>query len=443
MVGGSSEDDCSDIDTPMNTHDDNGVKMSSLTDRDLLRIAQFISMSKDKDNLENPENSAQIGGTSEGISDSNMSTHNNLSHKAVEARQRADALIDSMSGNRAPDNPLEPQVPQNDTPAPSENQKVYQVTADELKLLLEDMNKMKTPEPENKKRKLNQGSDDSLPVDGPALGAFGAIRNRASILAVNRKRGQFADWDDEVLAALHPRLLKSGLNRTYNDLVVHELIWPNDLVLRGSERIQLLEMTPSEFAQAVVKTVLGTLPPLTENRHTENLLHYFSALFRDTRDDAFNITLKAHKTVMGQLEKGGLSLESDWHSWDEVRKHSMLTQTLQSLTSQPNKPRQNSNNGKENNRNAQSSAQTPRINGKNGPQNNTNNSYSKPCSYYNLGKCNRNIDHGDKFHSDDIWLHICNFCFTNRKDKARHSDLECPFKAKDTPKNGERPFRGQ
>ena len=352
-------------------------------------------------------------------------------------------MVDTISGNRGSDNPLDPQAPSRDIPTASENQKVYQVTASELKLMLEDMNKVKAPEPESKKRKLNQLSDDSLPVDGPALGAFGAIRNRASILAVNRQRGQFADWDDEVLAALHPRLLKSGLNRTYNDLVVHELIWPNDFVLRGSERIQLLEMTPSEFAQAVVKTVLGTLPPLTENRHTENLLHYFSDLFRDTRDDAFSITLKAHKTVMGQLEKGDLSPESDWRSWDEVRKHSMLTQTLQSLTSPPIKPRQNFNNGKDNSKNSPAASQAPKNGNKNGSQNNSTNTYSKPCSYYNLGKCNKNVDHGDKYHSEDIWLHICNFCFTNRKDKARHSDLDCPFKPKDAPKNGDRPFRGQ
>ena len=98
---------------------------------------------------------------------------------------------------------------------------------------------------------------------------------------------------------------------TYNELVVHELIWPNDLVLRGSERIKLLEMTPSEFSQAIMKTILGTLPQIAENKHTENLLNYFAAMFRDTKDDSFSVTFEAHKTVMGQLEKGELSLDTD------------------------------------------------------------------------------------------------------------------------------------
>ena len=201
----------------------------------------------------------------------------------------------------------------------SANQKVYHVTANELKAMFDNLRENDRPD-HNKKRKLSPLSDDPLPTDGPALGAFGAIKNRS-----------------------YQRLLKSGLNRTYNDLVVH------DLVLRGSERIKLLELTPSEFSQAVIKTVLGTLPPLTQNKHTENLLNYFSALFRDTKDDSFNITLRAHKTVMGQLKKGELSLESDWQSWDEVRKHSVLTQTLQSLTSFSNK--RNCINNKDNVRN--------------------------------------------------------------------------------------------
>ena len=82
-------------------------------------------------------------------------------------------------------------------------------------------------------------------VEGPVLGAFGAIKNRSSLLAMNRQKNHFMDWSDEELQALHPRMLKSGLNRTYNDLVVHELIWPNDLVLRESERIKLLGNDPS------------------------------------------------------------------------------------------------------------------------------------------------------------------------------------------------------
>ena len=34
-------------------------------------------------------------------------------------------------------------------------------------------------------------------------------------------------------------------------------------------------------------------------------------MFRDARDDSLAITLRAHKTVMGQLEKGELTLVLD------------------------------------------------------------------------------------------------------------------------------------
>ena len=213
-----------------------------------------------------------------------------------------------------------------------ENDGIYHVTPLELQAMIEESKARDAENASNKKRKLNsEAGYENNHNEGPVLGAFGAIKNRSSMLAMNRSKNHMLDWSEEEIAALHPRLLKSGLNRTYNDLAVHELIWPNDLVLRGSERIKLLEMTPAEFSQAVMKTVLGTLPQIPENKHTDNRLNFFAAMFRDTKDDAFAITLKAHKIVMGQLEKGELNLESDWQNWDEVRKHSMLTQTLQNL----------------------------------------------------------------------------------------------------------------
>ena len=72
------------------------------------------------------------------------------------------------------------------------------------------------------------------------------------------------------------------------------------------------------------------------------------------KDDAFPISLKAHKTVMGQLEKGELSLDSDWKMWDKVRQHSVLSQTLNNLTSLSSKVRNVGNNA--NNSKGQSSS---------------------------------------------------------------------------------------
>ena len=142
---------------------------------------------------------------------------------------------------------------------------------------------------------------------------------------------------------------------------------------------------------------------------------------------------------MGQLEKGELSLESDWQSWDEVRKHSVLSQTLNSLSTLNNRTKQNppkDNNKQNNSTKAQGNQNT------NTGSTNTK-TFAKPCSYYNTGKCNKKMDHGDKYHSDPIWLHICDYCWQERKDKARHPEYQCPYKSSQAAKNGEGPSRGQ
>ena len=74
-------------------------------------------------------------------------------------------------------------------------------------------------------------------------------------------------------------------------------------------------------------------------------------MFHDAREDSLSVTLRAHKTVMGQLEKGELTLDSGWKEWDEVRKNSVLSQTLhimsainKSNNSRPQLNPRNSNN---------------------------------------------------------------------------------------------------
>ena len=69
-------------------------------------------------------------------------------------------------------------------------------------------------------------------------------------------------------------------------------------------------------------------------------------MFRDARDYQFQVTLKAHKTVIGQLEKGELILKLGWKEWDEVRKNSVLSQTLQNLTTISNRKQNVTNNTK-------------------------------------------------------------------------------------------------
>ena len=127
-----------------------------------------------------------------------------------------------------------------------------------------------------------------------------------------RQRSLVSDWENDDHNNLHARMLKSGINRSYNDLVVREIIWPNDLVLSGSEKVKLLDMTYSEFFQAVLKTIQGTLPKGKDNDHARDLFCYFINMFFDATDDSLSIALKAHKTVMGQLEKGKLTLDSGW-----------------------------------------------------------------------------------------------------------------------------------
>ena len=158
-----------------------------------------------------------------------------------------------------------------------------------------------------------------------------------------RQRSLVSDWENDDHNNLHGRMLKSGINKSYNDLVVREIIWPNDLILSGSEKFKLLDMTYSEFFQAVLKTIQGTFPKGKDNDHARDLFCYFTNMFFDARDDSLSITLKAHKTVTGQLEKGKLTLDSGWKDWDEVRKNSVLTQTLHNLSSLNTKPKYQTN----------------------------------------------------------------------------------------------------
>ena len=118
-------------------------------------------------------------------------------------------------------------------------------------------------------------------LDLPNFGAFGEIKHKSSLLAVNSLNDNICHWHDEVCQNRQPRLLKSVLNRSYNDLVVRELIWPNDLVLRGSEKVKLLEMSHSEFFLEIIKTLSGTLHDCPQNVNTVNLLKYFNGMFRD------------------------------------------------------------------------------------------------------------------------------------------------------------------
>ena len=136
---------------------------------------------------------------------------------------------------------------------------------------------------------------------------------------------------------------------------------------------------------------------------------------------------------MGQLEKGELSLEAGWREWDDVRKHSVLSQTLHNISTVS--ARNKSTNA----------AANPKPKGQ---QNDNGHSgqrsrIDKACSFYNSNRCFRNAEHKDKNNHNVFWMHICSWCLSERKDKARHNELDCPFKGKEVPKNGEGPTRGQ
>ena len=288
---------------------------------------------------------------------SNNSGQIPMSNEAVNAHSKAKALLNCLSQvNKIPQK-FVTQITNNMTPVQYVSQDTnnssgfldsvlgqsnfskddsYHFSGDELSSLIHQVKSCcenKTLESEHKQQQVKQS------VQEPTLGAFGEIKQKSSLLSLNRHRS-FNDRCFEDESSLQTRTLKSGVNRSYNDLVVKELIWPNDLVLRGSECVNLLDMSHSELFQAIIKTILGTLPDMVENRHAKNLIKkYFAAMFRDATDNTLLTTLKAHKLVMGQLEKGELDLEANWREWDEVRRNSVLTQTLHSLSTLNNNKR--------------------------------------------------------------------------------------------------------
>ena len=234
-------------------------------------------------------------------------------------------------------------------------------------------------------------------------------------------------------------LLKSDLNRSYNDLVVRELTRPNDLVLRGSDKVKLLDMSHSEYFLAIIKTIYGTLVDCNENVNTANVLKSFKGMFRDARDDTLHVTLPAHKTAMGQPEKGELSLDAGWRVWDDVRKHSVLSQTLQNLSMVGNKGGKNISGNQKNCSNARNHSQSNATNNAH-----TQRTINKACSFYNTKRCYKNVDLPDNNNPNLIWMHICEWCLTERHEKAIKSEPDCPFKGEDQgAKNGNLPARGQ
>ena len=373
----------------------------------------------------------------------NFSGHNNLSQAATAAQAQAKSLMDKL------DLRTEKSVPSSSPPAPSagdssvrdncqctNTSEGFHFTDEGLSRFIAQISNIRNDEPQS------SGSKPPPTNDTPSLGAFGEIKNKNSHLAVNKQRGNVLDWDLTDAVNFPHRLLKSGLNRSYNDLVVRELVWPNDLVLRGSERVKLLEMTHSEFFQAILKTILGTLPKDDSVGHAKDLIKYFTAMFRDAKDDQLIVTLRAHKTVMGQLEKGELSVDSDWHEWDEVRRQSVLSQTLHNLSSLSAKARSIPNN---NPKPANTSGGNTQNHGNNSgsPNGSKPKGGPRPCVYYNGKRCFKKDDHSDAKHPNWTWWHICDLCWTNRKDKARHPAPDCPFQNKEASKNGEGPFKGQ
>ena len=420
----------------------NDVRAPSLSSDDLASIVDMLSQKlSGGTTLPTPPEDAQDDSDDE----VNLSAHNNLSQAATSAHPKAKSLMDKLDlglrsdkSSQAP-SPLAPSTgisPSKDDNGISNKSDGFHFSDEGLSRFIAQISSLRQDD-------NNHSNDRPIPNnDSPSLGAFGEIKNKNSHLAINKQRGNILDWDLTDAVNFPHRLLKSGLNRSYNDLVVRELVWPNDLVLRGSERVKLLEMTHSEFFQAVLKTILGTLPKDDTVGHAKDLIKYFTAMFRDAKDDQLIVTLRAHKTVMGQLEKGELSVDSDWHEWDEVRRQSVLSQTLHNLSSLSAKARNVSNN----------TAKPTNTNGGNS-QNHGNNGGSpndskpkggpRPCVYYNGKRCFKKDDHSDAKHPNWTWWHICDLCWTNRKDKARHPAPDCPFQNKEVSKNGEGPFKGQ
>ena len=253
-----------DSDDDLDADNLQAVTSVNLSDHDLIRLADILSDKMNCNNVSSKPPSPIKDMVSSVVGqDSGSCSNKSTTQKVQNAHLRAKRLLDSL--NKQVDNQgtvvdeSNEEVVTSDVNSqsrsrslPSDNDKSsvddgFHFSDDGLFRFISHVRNLPDGHTTGKKRKLddshNVSRDDH--TDNPPLGAFGEIMNKSSLLAMNRQRDGVGDWENSDLSNFHARLLKSGLNRSYNDLVVREIIWPNDLVLRGSEKVKLLEMTHS------------------------------------------------------------------------------------------------------------------------------------------------------------------------------------------------------
>ena len=158
------------------------------------------------------------------------SSHNNNPSEAQAARARADALMEELARYKAASKRAQ------SGGAEVENSHQFEMSDGQI------MN--------------HNNFSNEVNKHGPNFGAFGEIRNKSSLLQVNDLADSVCHGHDSVCSG-RPRLLKSGLNRSYNDLVVRELIWPNDLVLRLLELHRATSPMPKGQTMVVPPTIIN------------------------------------------------------------------------------------------------------------------------------------------------------------------------------------------
>ena len=248
---------------------------------------------QDKPNFQSKD--SDVNGSPSGENCSHDTNHNNGNSEAAVAKAKADALMLELSRFKEASKRDDSIKPNNDGQYlfTLNNGQNVQLSAGQLENFISNQpgSTSVTKEVSNNGQfhGFNPHSDSTRQhvvhlnksPDLPNFGAFGEIKHKSSLLAVNSINDNPCHWHEEGCQNRQPRLLKSGLNRSYNDLVVRELIWPNDLVLRGSKKVKLLDMSHSEFFLAIIKTIAGTLHDCPQNINTANLLKYFNGMFRD------------------------------------------------------------------------------------------------------------------------------------------------------------------
>ena len=227
VVDDSSSEEYSDVDDMSNVN---------LSNNDLNRIAEILSkkMNMSQPLSKPPSTIKDVPNNTDG-QNVNSSSHNNEVDKVKNAHIRVQNLLESLDKHvpNSQDLDVNTQVQgttslsnsgqNNDMSVTGVNSNSSSVegfhfSEEGLVKFISQVRNLSDEQSGNKKRKLDQHLSQNKveKAEGSPLGAFGEIRHKSSLLAMSRQRDNISDWDSMEHGNVHTRLLKSGLNRSYN-----------------------------------------------------------------------------------------------------------------------------------------------------------------------------------------------------------------------------------